>query len=804
MQAVRSTFGTTFHFHNIRQHLGFATGLRFRKLLTSFAILWAASVASAQSKLTTYGPPLPGTERLTLDGDPAVVMIAGVDRFLLGALEASVAERAKHWKRDFSSPAAYEKSVELNREKLARIIGLRDGRIEFADFELVATVNESALVGEGDGFNVLAVRWPVMKGVHGSGLLLEPTGGPARAVVIVVPDCEQSPESLVGLEPGVPPHSQMARRLAESGCRVVVPLLMNRGTEFSSIADGRRRSNVNHRELLYRAAYQMGRHLIGYEVQKVLALVDVCMRLGGDEPPRIGTVGYGEGGLAALYAAAVDRRIAATGVSGYFNSRQQIWREPIDRNVFGILAEFGDAEIASLVSPRPLLVEACMAPRISIPAGGQGAPAESSTPALETVRQEFERARHLVAGLEPAPVLELFKSGNGAGPFGSDPFLSKLLEMLGGGNLRDSEKIPVRLHSRVESRSRLRSQFEELAEFSERLVEDGPRVRAEYFARVDRQHGIDAFAKSTAAYRSEFLERIIGDLKRPLVPAAPRSRLAYDDLDFRGYEVVIDVVPEVILYGILLVPRNLKDRERRPVVVCQHGLEGRAESTVAGDNTSYRDFASRLARRGFVTFSPQHLYRGGDLFRTLQRKANPLGMSLFSVMVAQHRQLLDWLGKLPFVDAQRIGFYGISYGGKSAMRIPAVLEGYALSICSSDFSDWIWRTVSNRFESGYLAHSEYEIFEFDLGTTFNYAEMAALICPRPFMVEEFHHSGLFAERSRGEFARVQLLYENLGISQRTRMTYYGPYQSNVPYADRETFEFLHEHLGWPRGAGAGD
>ena len=29
-----------------------------------------------------------------------------------------------------------------------------------------------------------------------------------------------------------------------------------------------------HREWIYRQAYQMGRHIIGYEVQKVLAAVD--------------------------------------------------------------------------------------------------------------------------------------------------------------------------------------------------------------------------------------------------------------------------------------------------------------------------------------------------------------------------------------------------------------------------------------------------------------------------------------------------------------------------------------------------
>jgi dienelactone hydrolase len=779
-----------------------------RHVLLALAILTVTTAAAdAQTKLTAYGPPLPGTERLTLEGDPAAVMIAGVDRFLLGELEASIASRSAHWKRDTSSSEAYDKSVELNRQHLARIIGLRDPRVEFADLELVATTRQSALVGRGEGFDVFAVRWPALKGVHGEGLLLEPigiAGAAPRAVVIVIPDCEQTPEQLVGLQPGMPAQSQIARRFAEAGCRVIVPTLINRGREFSSIAGGRRQSTVNHREMLYRAAYQMGRHLIGYEIQKILALVDWCSRPGGHKPPRTGVIGYGEGGLIALYAAAVDRRIAATGISGYFNYRQRMWSEPIDRNVFGLLAEFGDAELASLISPRPLVIEACAAPTISIPPGAHGAPAESSTPLLEAVRREVQRARTLIAGLSPAPVIELVKSGNGTGPFGSDPFLSKLLELLEAGSLVAPRKAPENLRPQFDPRSRLQSQFEEMAEYSERLVEEGPRIRAEYFSKVDRLHGIEAFTQSTAAYRTEFRDRILGDLKRPLVPAAPRSRLAWDDPGFRGYEVTIDVLPDVFLYGILLVPRNLEGgAERRPVVVCQHGLEGRAESTVTGDNTSYRDFAARLARRGFVTFSPQHLYRGGDQFRTLQRKANPLGQSLFSVIIAQHRQLLGWLGQLPFVDPQRIAFYGISYGGKSAMRIPAVLEGYALSICSSDFSDWIWRTVSNRLETGYLAHSEYEIFEFDLGSAFNYGELAALICPRPFMVEEFHHSGLFAERTRGEYARVQLLYENLGISPRTRITFYGAYLPNLPYVERETFEFLHEHLRWPRPAADG-
>ena len=39
----------------------------------------------------------------------------------------------------------------------------------------------------------------------------------------------------------------------------------------------------------------------------------------------------------------------------------------------------------------------------------------------------------------------------------------------------------------------------------------------------------------------------------------------------------MDVFPDVIAYGILLLPKGIKEGEKRPVVVCQHGLEGRPQ-----------------------------------------------------------------------------------------------------------------------------------------------------------------------------------------------------------------------------------
>ena len=66
----------------------------------------------------------------------------------------------------------------------------------------------------------------------------------------------------------------------------------------------------------------------------------------------------------------------------------------------------------------------------------------------------------------------------------------------------------------------------------------------------------------------------------PLLPPHPRTRQVYDEPKCTGYEVVLDVFPDVIAYGILLVPKDIKPGERRPVVVCQHGLEGRPQDVV--------------------------------------------------------------------------------------------------------------------------------------------------------------------------------------------------------------------------------
>jgi hypothetical protein len=136
------------------------------------------------------------------------------------------------------------------------------------------------------------------------------------------------------------------------------------------------------------------------------------------------------------------------------------------------------------------------------------------------------------------------------------------------------------------------------------------------------------------------------------------------------------------------------------------------------------------------------------------------------------------------------------------MRIPALLPGYCLSICSGDFNEWIVKCASTELLMSYLFTGEYEMFEFDLGHTFNYAELAALIAPRPFMVERGHRDGVgLDEWVAFEYARVRRRYADLAIPERTAIAFF---EGGHMIDGRETFPFLDHHLGWtPRDSNEG-
>ena len=738
---------------------------------------------------------LPGTRPLTGEGDRSVQMVAGISRFL----DRQIASAAQKRPQQKLNPTAA-------RKQLRHAIGAVDPILRTEELQFISNTTRDSLRYRDAHMEVHAVRWPVFKNVHGEGLLITPSGQ-IQARVVAIPDADQTPEQLAGIAPGIKPESQYGRLLAAAGCQVVIPALINRSDEFSG-SDRVTYTNQTHREWIYRQAFEMGRHIIGYEVRKIEAALNWFEAEDAKipDPLAIGLVGYHEGGLLALHTAALNPRVQSTLVSGYFNERNQVWSEPIYRNIFGQLNHLGDAELAAFIAPRTLIVEHAAIPTISGPPATRpgrrsgAAPGALKTPAFATVSSEVRKAikrTHI-------PPKSFFITANEkplnnfANKQSLDLFL-KGLQVTPPANWHSTKAPPKVLHSPI-PQERQKRMVRELEEHTQQLLRFSEYHRTkEFWNNLDYKQ-TENWHEHTQLHRDRLSREVIGEFHKPDIPLNPHSRKILETEKWTGYEVTLDIWKDVFAWGYLLLPKDIKPNERRPVVVCQHGLEGLPMDTITRDQQSrafraYKGFAAELADRGFIVFAPHNPYRGRDAFRALQRKANPLGKSLFSIIVPQHSRILDWLESQPYVDPKRIGFYGLSYGGKSAMRIPALEPRYCLSICSADFNEWIRKNTTVDARYSYIFTGEYEIFEYDLGHTFNYAEMAALIAPRPFMVERGHHDGVAPDEWVAyEFAKVRRLYAQLKIPERTEIEYFnGPHTIN----GQATYAFLHRHLNWP-------
>jgi cephalosporin-C deacetylase-like acetyl esterase len=570
---------------------------------------------------------------------------------------------------------SYIANATRSPERLRTVLGVVDQRVPFTALELIATTEHPALLADTRDFSVHRVRWPVLDGISAEGLYFKPKGT-VRARVVTIQDVDRQPERFIENQ-----------ELAASGVEVL---------SFAPL-------NQNSREFVYRMAFMVGRHVIGYEVQKALAAVDFFVA--GEPRTKIGVFGAGLGGMIAQFAAEIDPRIDFAGVNGYWGPDRGLWKEPIDRNVWGILG----------------------------------------------VKQE---AKNVQKGTSVAAFLRNFE-------------------------IVFREPDPAYLQIYGPSQRHFR-QFREIVDFSQRLARRSERVR-------EKLHG------DLPALRQMLWEEVLGRLPKPTMPLNARVEKRFSREKWDVFDVVYDVYPDVFGSGLLLLPKDIKVGERRPVVVAQHGLEGTPHHLIDPENKTYANIGARFADLGYVVYLPQNPYIGGDAFRQINRLANPLGLSMYSFIVAQQERALDWLTSLPYVDAKRIGFYGLSYGGKVALRIPPILERYAAVVCSGDFNEWIHKTTSVDAPYSYLFTKEWEMFEFNLAHVANHAEMAMMIAPRPFMVERGHRDGVGVDEWVAyEYAKVKRFYDEAGIGERTAIEYFnGPHRIHGV----GTVEFLRKWLG---------
>ncbi len=796
-------------------------------VLSLLGMVWSAHAADVLFEAET----LPQTTPLKMEEPLHQLMVRGISEFAERELHRIQDERDADWLPSGRTTAVQD--PKFARARLSALIGVVD-----------PVMNRSLIyrhqLQSAAGLTAQAIRWDVgIDGVSGDGLALvhDLPAAPGAPLCVFLGDADQSPEELLGWlppaqggEPNQVHPSQLVQALVSRGVDVYCPRLIDRqlNMPWHTYIPLMHPSNLSRREFVYRCGFELGRHIIGYEVGRVLSLVGALKTAFPDRS--IVLLGVGEGGLISLHAGALgeDRGVDAVVVRGYFSTHRDPWKEPLERNVWQGERYYGNAELASLIAPRPLLIDPSSVPVVEGPPEPlQGwrkiaAPGSITTPPLKEVQGEFARAQAYYSRAGHPDQVQLLEPRSGdAQP---EDVLRALSELMPIDWASATKPIQVPAPPGIDSESVDRKQKQLLYELilhTQSILHRSDKVRAARWNQTDRS-SVGAWETSAQALRAQMHEELIGRLPEANTEWNPRSRRVIDEPTHTGYDVLLDVYGRsddrgaslepgtIVAGGILLLPKDLKVGERRPVVVCQHGLEGVPEDTITADQESrawraYKAFATQLVQRGFIVYAPQNPYKGFDDFRVIQRKSNPVGRSLFSYIIEQHRQTLHWLASLPCVDADRIGFYGLSYGGKTAVRVPPLLVDkdasgqdrplYCLSICSADFNEWIRKNASAEDPMSYVYAPEYEIWEWNMGHLAGYAELSSLMAPGPFMVERGHDDGVAPDEWVGwEFAKVRRHYDKLGLGDRTEIEWFnGPHTIN----GQGTFRFLERHLNWP-------
>jgi dienelactone hydrolase len=158
-----------------------------------------------------------------------------------------------------------------------------------------------------------------------------------------------------GLEPGGP-GDDYAHQLACAGFVVLAPDLRGFGERADWMPDGKYHCDWNLVCATMAGVVPLQRNL--WDLQCALDLLAAHPLV---DPGRIAAAGLSYGGTCALFLAALDDRIAAAVVSGYFAS----WRaaHTVPWNMCGSqvmpaqLGRLEHADLGALIAPRPLLVE---------------------------------------------------------------------------------------------------------------------------------------------------------------------------------------------------------------------------------------------------------------------------------------------------------------------------------------------------------------------------------------------------------------------------------------------------------------
>jgi dienelactone hydrolase len=303
------------------------------------------------------------------------------------------------------------------------------------------------------------------------------------------------------------------------------------------------------------------------------------------------------------------------------------------------------------------------------------------------------------------------------------------------------------------------------------------------------------------------VEKILGPMPDTIVPLAPQSHGEVDCGTYIRRKISFAVQPNDRMIAYLLVPKKPR-ATKVPAVICFYGTtSGAGKETTVGLSggrpgskpEKNRGFAIDMVEAGFVAFAADYL-RDGERVKPGERPYDSTSFykefpawSVVGKDAWDNARACDYLQSLEFVDGEKIGMVGHSYGGHSTIFATALEPRIKVAVSNGPVSDFLghgdhWGRPIGHGGGEYIRGLRPYVLDHTKPLPVTFSEFTALIAPRPLLVGQA--VGERRPHEEENHAAVKSVYAALGQGNRVGYHWYAGDHDFPPEARKAAVEWL--------------
>lgn len=275
-------------------------------------------------------------------------------------------------------------------------------------------------------------------------------------------------------------------------------------------------------------------------------------------------------------------------------------------------------------------------------------------------------------------------------------------------------------------------------------------------------HTLDDWLARREQYRRQLFEMLSLDPmpERTALQAVTTGTVERDE--FLVEKIHFQSMPGLYVTGNLYLPKKRAERFPAILYLCGHG-QVKMDGISYGNKVHYQHHGAWFARHGYVCLTIDTLQLGeieGDHHGTYKlgqwwwnsRGYTPAGVEAWNAIRA-----LDYLETRDEVDATRLGVTGRSGGGAYSWWVAALDERVKVAVPVAGITDLANHVVDGAVEGHCDCMFLVNTYRWD------YAQVAALVAPRPLLIENSDSDGIFpldgVLRVHDKVRRIYRLYK---------------------------------------------